>query len=54
MAIKKVCQICEQEFYVSKFNKDEPHLYVCEDCDRAYHINERWRKNGEKSKHKRA
>jgi len=54
MAIKKQCQICEREFYVSKFNRDEPHLYVCEDCDEEYHISERWNKHGKKRKHKRA
>lgn len=52
MSIQKTCQICGMDFYVSKFNKDAPNLYVCEDCDKEYHISERW-KRGEKRKHKR-
>lgn len=54
MAIIKTCQICGEDFYVSKFNKDEPHLYVCKSCDEEYHISIRGNKRGKRNKNKRA
>ena len=53
MPMQKTCPICGDSYFVSKLNKDEPNLYVCQYCDEEYHItergNRRGRKNGKKN-----
>jgi ribosome-binding protein aMBF1 (putative translation factor) len=55
---QKTCQICGDTYIVSKFNKEDPKLYVCQYCDDKYRItdggNKRGRKNRKKNNNNRA
>ena len=52
MAIQKTCQICGDTYFVSRINKDDPNLYVCQYCDEKYHISDRGKKRGRKNRKK--
>lgn len=52
MAQQKTCQICGDTYFVSRLNKEDPNLYVCQYCDEKYRISDRGNKRGRKNRKK--